>query len=348
LKICPKTTGMIAELLGCQLKGDSELLINGVATITEAGKDQLTFLANPKYEKFLPDCKAGAIIISKEQTAPDNVVHLISEKPYNDFQKVLSILYEAEEPDIEIGVGLGSIVHETAIIGADVRIGSHVVIGSNVNIGDNCILMHGVNVGARTEIGNDCVIHNNVVIKHDIEIGNRVIIGDGTVIGYDGFGFAPDEGGFSKIPQVGSVQISDDVEIGANCCIDRATIGQTLIGKGSKLDNLVQVAHGVKIGQSTAIAAQTGIAGSTEIGSRCLMGGQVGVNGHIKIGDHIMVGAQSGVTKSFDEPGVISGYPARPHREALRREAFINKIPKLASRISEIERSTRKSDNDED
>lgn len=200
------------------------------------------------------------------------------------------------------------------------------------------MILTGAYIARDAQIGDNCVIGVNVSIRHEVRIGSRVLIGDGSVIGYDGFGYVPGKSGYQQIPPVGRVVIEDDVDIGANCCIDRATIGETLICRGTKLDNLIQIAHGVRIGEDTAIAAQAGISGSTTIGSNVLMGGQAGLVGHIHIGDGMIVGAQAGVTKSFDFKGMISGYPARPQSDAKRMEASLSKLPELVKKIRDLER----------
>lgn len=332
------TTRDLAERLSCEIEGNQSLMLNGIATIEDAEPDQLTFLANPRYRKHLTACRAGAIIISSDVEIPDNITKIISKEPYRDFRRALEIFYPNIEMNIKDGINPTAEIHETASIGIDAKIGAFVEVAAGAVIGDNCTLCNGAYVGCNVEIGSDCIIGFNAVIRRDIKLGNRVTIGDGTIVGFDGFGYTPDQGGYFKIPQVGTVEIEDDVEIGANCCIDRASIGVTRIGRGSKLDNLIQVAHGVKIGENTVIAAQTGISGSTTIGSGVIIGGQVGISGHIDIGDGMIIGAQSGVTKSVDIKGVISGYPARQHSVSLRRDASINQIPKLMKRINELEK----------
>jgi len=337
VKAEPITSGDLAEQLSCKIDGNPALMLNGIATIEDAKPDQLTFLANPRYKKYLAKCQAGAIIITADIEVPRSITRIISKKPYSDYRVALEILYPHIEQDIVHGINPAAVVHPTARIGNGVRVGAFVEISAGVVIKDNCTLCNGVFVGSDVVMGSDCVIGYNTVLRREIKLGSRVVIGDGTIIGFDGFGYAPEQGEYYKVPQIGTVVIEDDVEIGSNCCIDRASVGVTRIGRGSKLDNLIQVAHGVKIGENTVIAAQTGISGSTTIGSRVMMGGQVGISGHIDIGDGMMIGAQAGVTKSVDIKGVISGYPARPHAVSLRRDAGISQIPKLMKRIKELE-----------
>ncbi|MDP8238715.1 MAG: UDP-3-O-(3-hydroxymyristoyl)glucosamine N-acyltransferase [Candidatus Hatepunaea meridiana] len=342
MKAISITTGELTKQLGCRLDGDADLLLKSVTTIEEADSNQLTFLANPRYRKFLPDCRAGAIIVDENEDVPVSLTRLISKKPYQDFRRAIEIFYAQSDQETIVEISPLSNIDKSVVLGENVQIQAFVEIGFRTTIGSGCRISNGVCIGQDVILGDNCVIGHNVVIRSDIRIGNRVIIGDGTVLGFDGFGYAPDEGKYNKILQVGTVVIEDDVEIGANCCIDRATVGVTKIGRGSKLDNLIQVAHGVKIGENTVIAAQTGISGSTTIGSRVMVGGQVGFSGHIEIGDGMMIGAQAGVTKSVDIKGVVSGYPARPHGEALRRDANISRLPKLIQRIKELENKIEK------
>ncbi len=341
------TTLQLAERLECQLEGSGDVVINSITTIEEAVADQLTFLANPRYRRFLPQCHAGAIIIDPMTETPPNIVRLVSKQPYQTFCNALEILYPPREPDIPIGIHPYAAVDPTVELGDGVRIGAFVEVCAGVKIGRGTVLYSGSYIGRNSVIGDDSVIGVGAVIQHEVTIGNRVVIGDRSVIGFDGFGNVPTASGFIKIPQVGTVEIADDVEIGAGCCVDRAAVGVTRIGKGSKLDNLIQIAHGVQIGEHTAIAAQTGISGSTRIGSGVLMGGQAGLAGHIEIGDRMIVGAQAGVTKSFDINGMISGYPARPQMKAMRIEAAMNKLPDLLKRVRALEKILENSGGDQ-
>jgi UDP-3-O-[3-hydroxymyristoyl] glucosamine N-acyltransferase len=294
----------IASYLNCEIVGDVDVEINKVSEIQNASKGDITFIANPKYEKFFETTNASAVIVAKNfQKRRDDLSLLLVDDPYYAFVKVLKIL----NPPLELlppGIHQTAVISKTAILGENVRVGANVVIGERVKIGDNSVIMHGVVIGDDVEIGSDVLIYPNVTVYHKCKIGNRVIIHSGTVIGSDGFGFAPrPDGTYEKIPQVGIVVIEDDVEIGSNCSIDRATLGETIIKRGAKLDNLIQIAHNVVIGENTVIAAQTGIAGSTKIGKNCVLAGQVGIVGHIEIADRTTIAAQSGVSKSITEPG---------------------------------------------
>ena len=338
MKAVPVAVGDLAAGLGCRLEGNAALLVAGAAPMEEATPDQITFLANPRYRKYLDQCRAGAIIISENEASPAGMVRLVSSQPYVDFCRTLEILYPACAPQPDDGIHPTAVIHPTASLGTGLRLGAGVVVAEKASLGRGTVIYPGAYVGHGVQVGEDCIIGVNAVIRHDVVLGNRVVIGDGTVIGFDGFGYAPTgRGDYRKIPQTGTVIIADDVEIGANCCLDRATVGATRIGRGSKLDNLIQVAHGVQIGEDTVIAAQTGISGSTRIGSRVMMGGQVGIAGHLEIGDGMILGAQAGVAKSFDIKGMVSGYPARPQREELRLEAAVHKLPELLKRVQQLE-----------
>jgi UDP-3-O-[3-hydroxymyristoyl] glucosamine N-acyltransferase len=331
------TTGKLAEALGCELKGRADIELNRVAPLTEAGQNDLTFLANARYRDQLESCRAGAILIAPNESTPPDIARLESSQPYSLFRKALELFYPNTKFDAPIGIHPSAVIHPTAVIGSGVGIGPFVEIAPKTVIGDRTIIFGNSRIGRDSRVGADCRIGVNVSIRHEVTLGDRVVIGDGSVIGFDGFGYAPEVDGFHKIPQVGTVEIEDDVEIGANSCIDRATIGSTRIGKATKLDNLIQIAHGVHIGSNTVIAAQAGVSGSTDIGSGVMVGGQAGFVGHITVGDKMIIGAQAGVTKPVDIKGMVSGYPARPQMEAMRIEAAQGRLPELLRRVRELE-----------
>lgn len=331
------TAGELADALGCAISGSREKVVSGIAPILEAEADDITFIANPKYRSQLDTCRAGAIIVAPNEVTPQGIVRLETPQPYIAFRKALGLLYTNRDFDLPEGIHPSAAINPSASIGKNVRIGAFATVEDGAIIGESVVLCNGAYIGRNVRIGANCIVGINAVLRHEVTLGCRVIIGDGSIIGFDGFGYSPEADGFHKIPQVGTVEIDDDVEIGANCCIDRATIGATRIGKGSKLDNLIQIAHGVHIGQNTVIAAQTGISGSTTIGSGVMIGGQVGMVGHIEVGDRMLIGAQAGVTKSIDIKGMVSGYPARPQMEAMRIEAALNKLPELIKRVRKIE-----------
>jgi UDP-3-O-[3-hydroxymyristoyl] glucosamine N-acyltransferase len=329
------TVEEIATWLQGELVGDGKAQISRVAKIEEAAAGDLTFLANPKYEKFVSTTKATAILVSKQfpvdKDHHNKGLSLIRvEDPYVAFLHILKRLSPPVDP-FPGGIHPTALVDPTATIGRNVRLGAHVVIGKEANVGDNTRISHHCVIGDRVHIGHDCAFYPRVTVYHGSKIGDSVIIHSGVVVGSDGFGFAPKKDGtYEKIPQLGIVRIEDDVEIGANCTIDRATMGETVIGKGVKLDNLIQVAHNVTIGENTVIAAQTAIAGSTKIGRNVMIGGQVGISGHLEVADRSVVLGGSGITRSIQEPGkVYFGYPAKERKKAQRIEAALRSLPEL-------------------
>jgi len=334
----------IASLVGGDIVGDQDAEIARVAKIEEAGSGDLTFLSNPKYEKFLATTQASAILVSakldiEHHRAKSKLTFIRVADPYIAFLQVLKRLSPSIDP-FPIGVHPSAVVDATARIGRNVALGANVVIGKQAVVGDNSRLLHGCVIGDGAAIGEDCLFYPNVTVYHQCRVGNRVTIHGGVVIGSDGFGFAPKpDGSYEKIPQLGIVVVGDDVEIGANCTIDRATMGQTTIERGVKLDNLVHIAHNVTIGEHTVIAAQTGISGSTKIGKNVVIAGQVGLVGHIEVADKSVILAQSGISKSLVDPGkTYFGYPAKEHRRAMRIEAVLRSLPELAQELQELQR----------
>jgi UDP-3-O-[3-hydroxymyristoyl] glucosamine N-acyltransferase len=325
----------IAELVQGEIEGENTINIHGVAKIEDAGIGEITFISNPKYAKHIDTTMASAVLVSKDFPATTRPV-IRTNNPYLSFLKVLKVFHPPGET-LAAGIHPSAIIDKTTKIAAQVRIGAGVVIDRDCKIGENVSIYPGVIIGRKVVIGDNTIIYANVVLRERVQIGSSVIIHSGTIIGSDGFGFAREGQQYHKIPQVGTVIIEDDVEIGANCTIDRATLGMTILHKGVKLDNLIQVAHNVEIGENTVIAAQTGISGSTKIGKNVMIGGQVGFVGHIEIGDNTTIGAQSGVSKSLPPNSVFFGYPARPIMQAKREEAALRKLPDLLKRISELE-----------
>jgi UDP-3-O-[3-hydroxymyristoyl] glucosamine N-acyltransferase len=334
----PHTVEELAEKTGAQFRGDGDVSIEAAAPIESAGPGQITFLSNPAYKKFLSTTRASAIVVS-----PDMVVEqcscIVSDNPYLLFSRIIDILYPpAYEENWE--THSTAIIAETAILPQKIEIGPHVVIEDNITIGNGTVIMAGTFIGRNSTIGENCRIAPNVSIMHGCKIGDEVIIHAGTVIGSDGFGFAPTEPGkeYKKIRQVGWVEIGDSVEIGANVTIDRGAIGPTVIERGVKIDNLVMIAHNVRIGENSIIIAQVGISGSTKIGKSVILAGQVGTVGHIEIGDGAIVGAQSGVSKSLEGGKVYFGYPAKPIMETKRIEASLRHLPDFSKRITALEK----------
>jgi len=335
----------IAALLRGGVVGDADIDIARLAKIEEAESGDITFLANPKYAKHLATTGASAILVGRnaalnEMSARTKPITLVKvDDPYTSFLRLVEVFYPAAAP-LPKGIDPTAVVAKNASIGKNVAIGPRVVVGERCGVGDNVALYPGVVLYDDVKIGSNSVLHANVVVRELCTVGTNVIIHPGTVIGSDGFGFAPkQDGSYEKIPQRGIVVVEDDVEIGANCAIDRATIGETRIRRGSKLDNLIQVAHNVVIGEHTVIAAQTGVSGSTKIGSNCVIAGQVGFAGHLRIADRSTFGAQSGVSRSFLEAGkTYFGYPAKEHHQALRIEGALRQLPELLVEIRDLKK----------
>ncbi|MGZ8428719.1 MAG: UDP-3-O-(3-hydroxymyristoyl)glucosamine N-acyltransferase [Candidatus Deferrimicrobiaceae bacterium] len=326
----------LADRIGARLVGDGERVVAGIAPIEEAGPGQVTFLANPKYTRIAKGSKATAII-AKEVVPGAQTAFLLSDNPYFAFACAMEAFHPPARP--APGISDKAVVDPSARLGRDVAVAPFVVIQEGAEVGDRTALFPGVYVGKGVTIGPDCLAYPHVVLYHDVTVGSRVILHAGCVIGSDGFGFAPTAEGFRKIPQVGTVEIGDDVEIGANTTIDRAALGVTRISRGTKLDNLVQVGHNVVIGSDTVIAAQAGISGSVRIGSRVMIGGQAGLAGHLEVEDGIQLGAKSGVPNSLrvSEARVWSGIPAMPHPVWLRMATLLPKLPELFRRVKRLE-----------
>ncbi len=329
------TLGEIADLVEGEFIGDRARRVGGVRSLTEARPEDLTFLANPKYEHLLKTTRAGVILVDGriEGQSP----HWIKVRdPYYALSQVLRAWFSAV-PGPE-SISPKAEVHVSAKLGTNVRVGAFTTISAKALIGNNVTIFDNVFIGAETEIGDDSIVYPNVTIYHRSLIGARCILHSGVVVGADGYGFATTEGRHHKIPQIGIVRIEDDVEIGANSTIDRAALGETVIGEGTKIDNLVQIAHNVRLGKHCLIVSQVGIAGSTEVGDFSVFGGQSGAAGHLRIGSRVLVGAQSAVMKNWDGPLKIAGSPARPLREHLKMEAFIRRLPEILERMEKLER----------
>jgi UDP-3-O-[3-hydroxymyristoyl] glucosamine N-acyltransferase len=319
--------------------GDEE--ITCVTGVEDGTPGAVTFIGNPHYERFLPTTRATAVIVSEYLKIPypdrEGPAVLRAKSPYEAFARALEI-FSPEKQSEPKGIHPSAIVDKTAKIDPQARIDGHVFIGRNVRVGANTSVMHGAYIGHDTTIGSNCDIHPNVVIYDRTRIGDRVVIAAGSVIGSDGFGYVPmGDGTYRKIPQIGIVVIEDDVEIGANTTIDRATVAETRIRKGVKLDNLVQIAHNVDVGENTVMAAQSGIAGSTQIGRSNIVAGQAGITGHVQTTDHVIVGAQSGISKNITKAGTYFGSPAQGYREALKTEGAVRSLPELIERVKKLE-----------
>ncbi len=315
----------LAEHIGADLRGDGDLLVSGVSTLDAAGRSDITFLVNRRYRKFLAITAAAAVIMSERDAEDCPVAVLISSNPHLAYARAAALLYQ--EPTGIPTIHPSAVVDEQARVHPSASIGANAVIEAGARIGASSSIGPGVVIGRDTRIGEFTRILANVSIGDKVVIGRRVLIHPGAVIGADGFGLAKDGERWVKVPQVGSVHIGDDVEIGANTTIDRGAVKDTIIEEGVKLDNLIQIAHNVVIGAHTAIAGCTGIAGSSRIGKRCMIGGGVGISGHLEITDDVTVTATSLVSKSITRPGIYSAsLPARPVREWNRRLAKLNKL----------------------
>lgn len=331
----------LAELtkgLDVAIKGKTDCLIEGVCTIQEAKPGHITFLTNPLYKKFLPSTEATAVILSQEEVSSCNVTAVITSNPYYVYSKVAA--YFDDHPKSSPGIHPSAVIGKNCQIPASVKIGAHTVIGEGVKLGEHVNIKSGCSIGEYSEINDDTHIDANVTIYHRVKIGKRVMISSGVVIGSDGFGLAKHQGKWHKVPQLGSVIIEDDVEIGANCAIDRGAIGDTLIEKGVKLDNLIQVGHNVRIGENTAIAGHVAIAGSTTIGKNCLVGGCAGFAGHLTISDNVMITGMTAVTKSIREPGVYSSGLGGvvTNAEWRKNSARFHRLEHLTERVKWLEK----------
>lgn len=339
------TAEIIAGFLGGSIEGRAEAVVSSVAKIEEAQDGDLVFLSNPKYEEHLYHTGATIAIVNSDFKAqhplPEGLTLVRVTNAYKAFATLLD-LYVANKPR-KSGISTLAFIHPTATVGADVYVGEYAVIGEGAVVGDGAEIWPQVYVGDRVKVGTGSKLYPGVKVYEDCVIGDRVIIQGGTVIGGDGFGFAPTEdGSFQKIPQIGNVVIEDDVEIGSNSAIDRATMGSTRIRKGAKLDNLIQIAHNVVVGEDTVMAAQVGIAGSTKVGRNVMMGGQVGVVGHITIADGVKIGSQSGIPNNILKPGItVFGSPAYPGLEGHRIQASVKQLPELRKQVSELARQVK-------
>ncbi|MDD4856491.1 MAG: UDP-3-O-(3-hydroxymyristoyl)glucosamine N-acyltransferase [Candidatus Krumholzibacteria bacterium] len=336
----------LARLVGGEIIGDRDITIGGVAGIKEAREGEITFLANSKYDSYLATTRASAVIADRNGGSPKPIIKVSN--PYLAFLKVMSLFSVDSSERRQRGIHATAIISTSAKIGADVSIGAYCYVGENAMLGSRTTVLPLVCICDEVKIGEDCFIYPHVTIREQCEIGNRVILHAGVVVGSDGFGYAKDGELNRKIPQIGIVRIEDDVEIGANAAIDRATTDATIIKRGVKIDNLVQIAHNVVVGEDSILAAQVGISGSTQLGRNVVLAGQAGLVGHIQIGDNAMVGAQGGVTKSVPANTKVSGYPAREHGLARKIYALIARLPDLfkevgllEKRVEELEKGTK-------
>ena len=330
----------IAGILNGEIEGNSEITVKGLSKIEEGTIGTIAFLSNPKYEEYIYKTEASICIVNKvfqpTKELPSTLTLVKVDDAYSCFAKLLEFYDKMRKkaPKIETP----SFIAESAKVGKDIYLGAFSSISDNVVIGDNAIIYSNVYIGENVQIGNNCTFHPGATIYNDCVIGDNCTIHAGTIIGADGFGFAPNENGeYSKIPQIGNVIIEDNVEIGSNCTIDRATMGSTIIRKGVKLDNLIQVAHNVEIGKNTVIASQAGVAGSTKIGQNVMIGGQAGISGHITIADGTKIVAQSGIPNTVKRPDSLMGSPGIPLEDFKKSYFGFRKLPQILKRLQEVE-----------
>ena len=333
--IQPRTVAELAEFLGGVVQGDGKILISGLGPLETAGPDAVTFLANPKYAAKVAETSAGAVLMAPGGERFGRTAIEVA-NPYLGFAKLLTLFYTV--PYAPLGVLPEAIVSASATIGEGASIYPGAIIGRNVVVGARTAVHPGVVLYDNASVGDDCTIHANAVVREHCRIGHRCVIQPGAVVGSDGFGYAPDGSGYYRIPQIGIVVLEDDVEIGANSCIDRAAIEVTRIRRGTKLDNLVQVAHNCQIGEDCMIVSQVGISGSAKIGNHVTLAGQVGVAGHLTIGDNVLVGAQSGVPSSLPANAAYSGTPTMPHKEWLKSSMVVPRLPEMKKTVSALEK----------
>jgi UDP-3-O-[3-hydroxymyristoyl] glucosamine N-acyltransferase len=325
----------LADRLGCRLDGDGDVEISRVAGIEQAGPGDITFLANPRYASALAATHASAVI-ARDDAPRGSAAMLRTQEPYLAFARAVAVLNPSPRP--ASGVHPLAFVADGAHLGRDVSIGPFVALADDVRIGDRTVIFPNVTIGAGAIVGADCVLHSNVSIREHVTLGDRVVLQNGVVVGGDGYGFVRrSDGTHEKIPQVATVVIEDDVELGANTTVDRPAVGETRIKAGAKIDNLVQIGHGVTVGRNVLMAAQVGIAGSTEIGDDVMFGGQVGVGGHLTVGQGAIAVGQSGVTNSLEAGAMVAGYPAIDGREWRKASVIFRRLPELKRRIEELE-----------
>ncbi|HTY45118.1 MAG TPA: UDP-3-O-(3-hydroxymyristoyl)glucosamine N-acyltransferase [Patescibacteria group bacterium] len=331
-----KTIRELAKLVDGEIIGNDSAVVTGVCGIQEAQEGDVTFLANAKYFPFLETTRATAVVTSRQVTSRAKTL-IRTDNPSLAFARIVSLAFPADTQHPR-GVDQTASIGKNVALGKNVAIGAHAVIADNVSIGDGSVMYPNCYVGHNTVIGSNALIYPNVSIREHIVIGNNVIIHSGTVIGSDGFGYATIDGVHHKIPQIGTVIVGDDVEIGANVTIDRARFDKTVIGKGTKIDNLVQIAHNVVIGENSIIVAQVGISGSTVVGNNVTIAGQAGLVGHITIGDGAIIAAQAGVSKSVPADTMVWGYPAKPMETAKRLNACVHNLPRLYKAVEELKK----------
>ncbi len=337
------TAKQIAQFVQGTVEGDENAIVNTFSKIEEGKKGAITFLSNPKYTHYIYETEASVVLVDQDlQLERQTRATLIRVKNAYECVARLLQMYDSMKPK-KTGIHPLAFISPTAKVGDNCYVGPFAYIGDSVTIGNDCQVYPHATIGENVILGNNCLIYSNVSIYHDCKLGNNVTIHSGSVIGADGFGFAPAAEGYDKIPQIGIVTIEDNVEIGANTCIDRATMGSTYVHKGVKLDNLIQIAHNVEVGANTVIASQTGIAGSAKVGEWCMFGGQVGVAGHITVAPQTQVGAQAGIISGIKKPGqVIIGSPAWDAKGFMKSAAMFRRLPEIAQQLNALQKEIEK------
>lgn len=332
------TAKQIASFVNGEVVGNENAEVFTFAKIEEGVPGALSFLANPKYTEYIYSTRSSVVLVNRDFEPEGEIIATLIkvDNAYECLAKLM-MMYEASKPKKQ-GISSLASISETAKVGENCYIAPFVVIGDGCEIGDNCMIYDAVSIGDGAKIGNDCILYAHATVYHDCRIGNNCILHSGCVIGADGFGFAPTADGYNKIPQTGIVIIEDNVEVGANTCIDRATMGATTVHSGVKLDNLIQIAHNDEIGSHTAMAAQVGIAGSTKIGQWCIFGGQAGISGHSTIGDRTTVGPQCGTIGNLESGRTVLGSPAVNAKEYIRLSAYMKRLPDMDKKIKELTR----------
>ena len=340
------TAAQIAGLIGGKIIGDKNAVINGVSPIENGLEGHLSFVAQEKFSEFLERSKCSVLIVSENliEDKSYNPTLIAVENAYLSFQVLMNLYQEMQSK--KSGIEEGAIIHHSVELGRDIYIGSHAYISEKSIIGDSSQIYPQVYIGKNVKIGNNCKIYSGAKIYDFCEIGDNCIVHSNTVIGSDGFGFQPTKNGFEKIPQLGNVIIENNVEIGSNCSIDRGTIGSTIIGEGTKIDNLIQIAHNVKIGKHNVIAAQAGIAGSSTIGDWNMIGGQVGIVGHVKIGNEVKIQAQSGIIRNVKDGEVLYGSPSMPASDFRRNYVHFRNFADIVQRINKLEKNSKDNTNE--
>lgn len=330
----------LADRIGAELVGDGSLSVKGCASIDRAGPDEVTFVAKPKYARFLDTTRAAAVIVDPKTACPSGLALLRAKDPYFAFREAMVALHGYRRHTVPIGGQISTLaaVHPTAAVGEGTLVHAHATVDAGATVGRRCVLYPGAYVGPEARLGDECVLYPNVVVYDRCVLGNRVVLHANTVVGHDGFGFATHEGAHHKIPQAGIVVIEDDVEIGAGCAIERATVGETRVGQGTKFADLISIGHGTRIGRHCLFVSLVGVSGSVEIGDYVVLGGQAGVTGHLRIGDGAQVAAQSGVTGNVAPGSKVGGAPV-VDLDLFRRNVLVGRdLHGLGQRVKQLEK----------